>query len=296
VRKTVIALGFFDGIHLGHAALLRRTSDVATAIGAEPAMLTFDTHPDELIGDVVIPLLTSQEERAAIVQEEFGIRTMISLRFDEELRNMEWEAFADRLIADFGASHFVVGHDFRFGRSAYGNSAKLMAHCARLGIGCDVIPAVTLDGITVSSTYIRALLIDGQAERAVRFIGRPHRLTDTVRFGYRLGRTIGAPTINMKFEPGVLIPKHGVYASRLRIEDDPSTYFAATNIGRRLTVADTSDVTVESFILDFDRIVYGKRVTLEFLRFLRPELKFDSLDALKAQIAADVDAVRLAAV
>ncbi|MDR0818900.1 MAG: riboflavin biosynthesis protein RibF, partial [Oscillospiraceae bacterium] len=202
MQKTVIALGFFDGIHIGHAALLKRTVEAAWQIGATPAMMTFDTHPDELIGDKAVPLLTSPEERASLVREMFGIDNIIVLRFDENLKNMPWEDFIDWLIEDFGAVRFVVGHDFRFGQRAEGDAEKLTAKIEEVRrtrdprIGCDVIPAVTLNGVTVSSTQIRKLLLDGDLKSATDFLGHTHRLTDTVRFGYRLGRTIGAPTIN----------------------------------------------------------------------------------------------------
>jgi riboflavin kinase/FMN adenylyltransferase len=298
VQKTVIALGFFDGIHLGHAALLRRTVEIAWQTGATPAMMTFDTHPDELIGDSAVPLLTSPEERARLVQELFGIDNIIALRFDENLRNMPWEDFIDWLISDFGAVYFVVGHDFRFGQRAEGNAEKLIAKIEEVRstrdprVGCDVISAVKLNGVTVSSTHIRKLLLDGEIAAANGFFGHTYRLTDTVKFGYRLGRTIGAPTINMRFPPGVLVPKHGVYATRLRIEDEYGIRYAVTNVGSRPTVASGSDVTVESYILDFDRVVYGKRVQLEFLDFVREERKFDGIDELKAQIALDAERVR----
>jgi len=298
VQKTVIALGFFDGLHLGHAALLRRAAEVAWQIGATPAMLTFDTHPDELAAGIAVPLITSPEERAAIARELFGIDNMIVLHFDEELRATPWEKFLDELIAEFGAVHFVAGYDFRFGSRAEGTAEKLQRKILEIHnstdprMGCDIIPPVLLDGQTVSSTLIRQMLAAGQIEAANRFLGHTYRLTDTVKFGYKLGRTLGTPTINMAFPPHTLAPKHGVYATRLKIEDEREYRYAVTNVGIRPTVSNSNEVSVESHILEFDRIVYGKRVKLEFLRFIREERKFDNLSDLKSQIQKDIVEVR----
>jgi riboflavin kinase/FMN adenylyltransferase len=291
-KKTVIALGFFDGIHLGHSKLLSRTEKLADELGAEPAMLTFDSHPDELTGIEQIPLITSPEERADLVRELYGIENVIALRFDETLRRMHWTDFAEWLVRDFGAVHFIVGYDFTFGYKAEGTARKLRNWCfmQEPKLVCDIIPAVAIDGITVSSTYIRKLLLDGDISRANRFLGHRHRLTDVVRFGFALGRTIGTPTINMLFPKGVIIPKFGVYATEIHI--DGISHRGVTNIGKRPTVSSSDTVSVETFILDFDQMVYGKLVTLEFAEFIREEQKFNNIEALKAQIERDIETVR----
>ncbi|MDR0858212.1 MAG: riboflavin biosynthesis protein RibF [Oscillospiraceae bacterium] len=291
-KKTVIALGFFDGIHLGHSKLLARTVTIARELGAEPAMLTFDSHPDELTAVEQIPLITSPEERADLVRELYGIENVIALRFDETLRRMHWTDFAEWLVRDFGAVYFIVGYDFGFGFKAEGTAKKLRNWCfmQEPKLVCDIVPAVKLDGITVSSTYIRQLLLDGEVARANRFLGHRHRLTDVVRFGFALGRTIGAPTINMLFPKGVIVPKCGVYATVIHI--DGEAHNGVTNIGKRPTVSSSDDVTVETYILDFDQMVYGKLVTLEFAEFIREEMKFDSVEDLQTQIKLDAESVR----
>jgi len=286
-QKTVIALGFFDGLHLGHAELLKQTLEVAKLNDAVPAMMTFDVPPLKISSGS--ELITSPEERAALARDLFGIDDVIVLQFDDNLRNMKWSDFLDWLISDFGAIHFVVGHDFRFGKNAQGNADLILS---KMGVHCSIVPPVMLEGTTISSTLIRNLLRNGDVEFANKYLGHRHRLTDVVRFGFKLGRTIGTPTINMKFPDGVLIPKFGVYATRLQIEDEPEILRAVTNIGVRPTIANSDAVTVESYILDFDRIVYGKRVRLEFEKFIRPEMKFDSLDELKTQIGLDAEQVR----
>ena len=184
----------------------------------------------------------------------------------------------------------MAGHDYHFGHRNQGDPQKLQARCRELGIGCDIIPQVTLDGITVSSTYIRSLLREGDMLRAEYFMGHPHFLTDVVRHGHRLGHHHGAPTVNMQFAPGVLVPPHGVYAARALLPE--GEFPAVTNIGVRPTVSSESVVTVESHLLGFDGNLYGRTLALEFFDFLRPERRFADLDELGAQIARDGERAR----
>lgn len=292
MMKRVLALGFFDGVHLGHAALIRRTKERAEALGAVPAVLTFDVHPDTLVRGERVMLITSPEDRAELIRRLFGVEEILSLRFDERLMRMPWDDFLVWVQAEFSAISLVCGHDFTFGWKGEGNPRRLEEKCAQLGMGADVIPKVTVDGEAVSSTRIRALLAEGKLGEANRLLGHPHVLTDTVRTGYRLGRKLGAPTINMRFDEGVLVPAHGVYAGRLRLEGETVDRWAVTNVGVRPTVSDGDQVSVESYILDYEGNLYGRRVHLEFLDFLRPERKFADTDALKAQIARDAGEVR----
>lgn len=204
---------------------------------------------------------------------------------------MPWQTFIQTLVDEMDAAAFVVGHDFCFGWRGEGTAEKLSAYCVERGLGCDVIPAVTLDGRVVSSTYIRELLENGEVERANAFLGHPHTLSDTVHYGYRLGTKMGTPTINMQFPDGVLVPRHGVYAAKVYL-DDGSEHYAVTNVGVRPTVSGGQRVSVESFILDYEGNLYNRQVRLEFYKFLRPEQKFDSVDALKARILYDADTTR----
>ena len=185
----------------------------------------------------------------------------------------------------------MAGHDHRFGHKNQGTPELLKSKCAELGLGCDIIPEVTVGGITVSSTYIRPLVSLGQVERAMEYLGHPHILTQTVRHGRRIGHTIGIPTVNLVPPPHVLVPGDGVYVARVCLEDG-SSYAAVTNVGTRPTVNNGTDVSVEACLLDFQGDLYGRTLRLEFFRHLRDEVRFDSLDALKAQIASDADATR----
>ena len=290
-RKRVIALGFFDGIHIGHAALLERTVQRAREIGAMPSVLSFDIHPDTLVFGKEVPLINSAAGRADLIRRLFGIENVIFIHFDRSVMQMPWQEFVQTLIQEMDAAWVVVGHDFRFGWKGEGTAQRLQDYCADLGLGCDIIPAVTLEGRVVSSTYIRELIENGDMERANQFLGHPHTLVDTVHYGYRLGTKMGTPTINMRFQDGVLVPRYGVYAARA-ILDDGSEHMAVTNVGVRPTVSGEDRVSVESFILDYSGNLYDRQVRIEFFRFIRPEMKFPSVDALKAQILKDAETTR----
>ncbi|MDR1820994.1 MAG: riboflavin biosynthesis protein RibF [Oscillospiraceae bacterium] len=291
-KKRCIALGFFDGVHIGHAALLRRVVEVSKSRGLIPSVLTFDAHPRSLVTGRKTPLICSPEDRAGLISRLFGIDDVIFVHFDEDTLKMSWREFLRYLLEDFGARHLVFGRNFRFGYRGEGTAELLAAECARLGIGFDVISEVLEGGLVSSSTHIRELLTDGNMREAVKFLGHPYVLTDFVRFGFRLGRTIGTPTVNMRFSENVLIPAFGVYCARV-YPDTGGEFFGVTNIGTRPTVAENSDsVTAETYILDFRGNLYGHTVRIELYEKTRGEQKFSDITALKERIALDVAAVR----
>ena len=291
-KKRVIALGFFDGIHSGHSALMKKALEVSIEKNLIPSVITFDAHPLGLVSGKTVPLINSPEDRAGLIHRLFGIDDIIFLHFDRETSQMPWDRFIGHLVSEFGARHLVAGHDFRFGKGGAGNAELLTQKCAEIGIGCDIIPEIRLDGVTSSSTYIREMIAAGDIERANMFLSHPHVLTDVVRYGYRLGRTLGTPTINMIFQDGVLIPAFGVYATRVCL-DDGSVHPGVTNIGVRPTVESSNpgQVTAETHILNFQANLYGRQVRIEFHKRLRPEKKFSGADELKAQIHEDCLAV-----
>ena len=294
MKEKVIALGFFDGVHLGHAALLRRTVEEAARRGVTPAVFTFDRPPKEVLTGTPCPLINSPEDRKDLVRRLFGIREVLMVPFDHEMMTTPWDEYITRiLVGRYHAVHLVAGHDHHFGHKNQGSPELLMEKCRELGLGCDIIPKVEIGGITVSSTYIRRLVEMGQIERANRFLGHPHVLTGTVRHGHGLGSSRLFPTANLIIPPHVLVPSHGVYVTRATLEDG-SSYAAVTNVGTRPTVNNGSDVTVEACLLDFEGDLYGKTLRVEFFQHLRDEIRFDSLDALKAQIAADAETTRQA--
>lgn len=287
-NKTWIALGFFDGVHLGHAALLRQVKKRAEESGADPAVLSFDVHPDTLVSGNPVLLLTDAAGRKELIGRLSGISNVIFLHFGKHTMNMPWESFASFLAEDLRAEGIVAGYDFTFGAGGEGNAEKLSAWCGEHGVACDIIPPVMMDGDVISSSRIRELLLAGDPETAARLLGHPHCLSDIVRPGYRIGRKMEAPTINMKIPEGVLIPKHGVYASRV-ILSDASEHNAVTNIGIRPTFESDDHVTVETHILHFSGNLYDCPARVDLYSFLRPERKFSGFAELSAQIREDAE-------
>ena len=290
--KRAIALGFFDGVHIGHGALLRKTKERAAETGAIPSVLSFDVHPDTLVFGKEVPLINSALGREDLIRRLYGIDNVVFLHFNRHMMRMPWRDFADNLIDELNVGWIVVGHDFSFGYRGEGTAEKLRETCAERGIGCDIIPPVMLDGRIVSSTWIRSLIAAGEMEQAARYLGHPHTLLDTVHSGYHLGTKMGAPTINMHFPEGVIVPKHGVYAAKVFLEDD-SEHVAVTNVGVRPTVGEGNRLTVESHLLHYSGNLYGRQARLEFHRFLRPERKFESFEQLSEQIRRDAEEARI---
>lgn len=286
-KKHVIALGFFDGVHIGHGTLLQKAIERANELNVTPAVVSFDVPPAKTINDSVIKLINSPLDRGDIIRRLYGISDLFFLHFDDNLRQMDWERFVEWLKADFGAVHLIAGYDFHFGYKGTGNAEKLQQKCAEIGLGCDIIGEVKYNGGTVSSTRIRELLLSGDIELANKLLGHRHFLNDTVKYGYKVGRTFGTPTINMAFEEGVIVPRYGVYASEAHILDNGQCYEAVTNIGVKPTVTGDNAVTVESYLLGYKGDLYGRRIRVEFYKFMRPETKFDSIDTLRDRIRRD---------
>ncbi len=290
-NQRVIALGFFDGVHTAHGALLRRVKEVAAERNAVPAAFTFDCHPSARLSGRSVPLLTSVEDRAFLMQSQYGMEEILVASFDEMVQ-MNWADFISHYLAgEQSAVHVVCGNDFRFGWKGEGNPERLKSKCAELGIGCDVIGAIELDGIRVSSTYIRTLIESGDMERAAEFLGHPHILSDIVTPGKRLGRTLGFPTVNLHFQPGVIVPAYGVYAAKVYLEDG-SEQIAAVNVGVRPTVEAVSEPNVEAFLLDFDGDLYGQRVRVEFYHRIRGERKFPNVETLTQEVLRNAEETR----
>ena len=292
MKEKVIALGFFDGVHLGHAALLRRTVEEAARRGVTPAVFTFDRPPKEVLTGTPCPLINSPEDRKDLVRRLFGIREVLMVPFDHEMMTTPWDDFVTNiLVGRYHAVHLVAGHDHHFGHKNQGSPELLMEKCRELGLGCDIIPKVEVGGITVSSTYIRRLVEMGQIERANRFLGHPHVLTGVVRHGRGLGSSRLFPTANLIIPPHVLVPSHGVYVTRATLEDGTS-YAAVTNVGTRPTVNSGSDITVEACLLDFEGDLYGQHIRVDFYQRLRGEKRFDGLTALQQEIFANAEETR----
>lgn len=289
MNKTIYALGFFDGVHIGHGALLRKCREMADASGCGCGAVTFGTHPEALVLHQAPVLINAPRDRELLLREKFHMDAVVTLPFDEHMRSMPWEEFLEMLRRDYAAAGFVCGDDFRFGYRGRGNAEILQRYCTEQGLPCAVVPEQSLDGIRVSSTYIRSQIEVGDMATAVRFLGHPHILRGTVVHGRALGRKLGVPTANLRLIPGVVVPRFGVYACRCII--DGEGYPAVTNVGTRPTVEGQS-VTVEPWILDYSGDLYGREITLEFYYFIRPEKKFQDLEALKEEIHRNAEETR----
>ena len=287
--KTVIALGFFDGVHIGHGELLKMAVRRAQEKNCRSAAFTFDRSPREFVTGQSVPLLTTSEQRAEIIRGQYGVQDVFVEPFDRSMMTMPWENFlSDLLVGKYHAAHLVAGHDYRFGHRNEGDVEKLRAYCAAHGLGCDVIPRVEKDGVTVSSSHIRSLLEEGDAARAAEFLGHFFSMEGTVRHGDGIGRKRLFPTANLIPEEHLLVPKRGVYATRAHLPGG-ETRVGVTNVGVRPTVSEKNSVTVETYLVDYEGDLYGKPLRLDFCDYLRPERRFSSTQELHDMIARNAE-------
>jgi riboflavin kinase/FMN adenylyltransferase len=288
-RGATLALGNFDGVHLGHTHLLRAAH--AARPDAPRAVLTFEPHPREFFrpDDPPFRLMLAAERRDALAQA--GVALLFELRFDEGFSHMPAGSFiTDILHRGLGAAHLACGPDFAFGHRRGGDVKLLAARAEALGMGLTLVPPYADARGPLSSTRIRRALQDGYPDWAAAELGRPWSIRGIVAHGDKRGRTIGFPTANIPLGAH-LEPARGVYAVSLRLEDG-STRQGVANIGRRPTVSEGTQSRLEAHIFDFDGDIYGQEISVALLGFLRAEQKFAGLDALRAQIALDADAAR----
>jgi riboflavin kinase/FMN adenylyltransferase len=292
-RPAAVTLGNFDGVHLGHRALLEAARRVAEPEGWLVRAVTFDPHPAAVLAPERAPALLTTVARRAELLRAFGADDVEVLRFDADLAQLTPERFAREVLSEgLRARAVVVGPDFRFGRGRSGDAQRLTNLGAELGFARIAVEPVLEDGEVVSSTRVRAALGEGAVAEAARLLGRAHEVTGTVVRGDGRGRTLGVPTANLACEP-VLLPADGVYAVLGRVLGEGALLRGVANLGVRPTFGAGRSAEVHFF--DLDRDLYGARVRIAFVERLRTERRFDGLDALKAQIALDLRAGRAAA-
>ena len=283
---TAVALGFFDGLHLAHRQVLA-AAVAQREKGLTPCVLLFDDHPQHVLNGKTVPKLLQNEKRD-ILLSEMGL-TAVNCSF-ERIRNHTPREFVSQVLrGELNAAFVSCGYNYRFGKNGEGDAAALKALCAAEGVEVCVCPEIDFEGEPVSSTAIRRLIENGEAEKAARLLGRPFSFSAEVIAGDRRGRLLGTPTVNQLLPPDLAVPKYGVYVSAVRF--DGKAYTGVTNVGARPTFQST-EVRSETYILDFDGDLYGKTVETALVKYLRPVMTFDSADALKAQIARDVQAAR----
>ncbi len=284
--RGAVALGFFDGLHIGHAAVVSRTLSYQQE-GLCPCVFTFTMDGGHPAAKSTANALTTERQKEQLL-ENGGVRLVLCPDFSE-FHAMEPESFVDEiLVRRLNANAACCGEDFRFGKKAAGDVGQLAALCQARGIRLDVVPPVTFEGERVSSTRIRHLLGEGRVADANRMLGRAFGYDFTVVRGKQLGRKLDSPTINQRLPDGFVPLRHGVYASVSFAGG--AWHPSVTNIGLRPTVEDTTAVNSETYICGFSGDLYGARVEVRLLAFLRPEQRFPSVEALRARIHADAEA------
>lgn len=288
-RGCVVTIGTFDGIHLGHQALLARLSEHGRRTGRPTMVLTFEPTPREYLrGEHCPARLTSLRERWRLL-ERLKVDVLWLLRFAEPLRALSGEAFADLLAQELRAPVVVVGHDFRFGRNGEATASMLRETGERLGFATDVVEPVRLDGERVSSSAVRAALASGRFERAQRLLGRPYSMIGRVVRGEGLGRRLGFPTANLRLERR-RSPLAGIFAVRVS-GIAAAALPAVASLGNRPTVGG-GEVLLEVHVFDFSADLYGRRMEVEFVAKLRDEARFEDLEALVGQMHRDAQTAR----
>jgi riboflavin kinase/FMN adenylyltransferase len=288
-NKTAVAIGKFDGIHLGHKKLLDQIL-LQKKDGLKSVIFTFDPSPEEFFTGKEIPqLFTRIEKREAF--EEMGIDILLEFPLTAATAATDPEDFVRRiLVGQLGADFIAAGTDVSFGDKGRGDQHLLRSLSKELGYELALIDKVRIDGEEVSSTRVRNRVADGDMPMVKRLLGYNYSVSGTVQHGRHIGHTIGVPTVNIIPPSNKLLPPYGVYSSKVYIDD--KVFDGMTNIGRKPTISEKEQVGVETYIYDFDSDAYGKFIKVELLKFVRPEMKFDSIDALKAQIKSDLVSAR----
>jgi riboflavin kinase/FMN adenylyltransferase len=299
-ESIVITIGNFDGIHRGHQRLLHELRALAATLGCTPVLLTFEPHTLAVVRpQVPLQCLTSLEEKLALARRYGGVEDYIVIQFTPQVAAMSARQFLDELCAAFDLKGLVVGENFSLGHNREGNIAFLQGYGAEHGLVVRALPLEEIRGVRVSSTEIRALVSAGRIAEAADLLGHPLLLSGIVVHGDHRGRLLGFPTANIVPEPFRLLPANGIYAARVAVEEagmsdvfsSPHVYKSAVNVGIRPNFPSKRPL-VEAYLLDVELDLYGKRILVEFIARLRDERRFDSIEALKEQMAADVEQVR----
>lgn len=288
-QPVVLSIGNFDGLHLGHQYLLQKNIDLATQLGAKSAVLSFYPHPLQILkpDEVRYPLSGPAEQEMGL--ENIGLDEWIREPFTQKMKEESPHTFIERLMHSIPLAAIVVGPDFRFGKNREGDVQELSSMARSLGFQVVLPEPYLYQGKRVSSSLIRQSLQKGEVEQANAFLGRPFSIHGKVISGFRRGRGLGFPTANIKSFPAHNL-RRGVYSTLAYIHGD--RWKAATNIGLHPTFEEANELQVETHLLDFSENIYGEDIKIEFIQFLRPEMKFKDVEALKNQISKDIQFVR----
>lgn len=284
-RPSAVAIGKFDGIHRGHQSLLRHILEQKEK-GLQAVVFTFDPSPAALFSGEDLPELTTRREKRRLFQE-MGIDVLIEFPLNFATAATEPEEFVEKVLAgQMKTAYIAAGEDLSFGKKGKGDAALLQRMAGCFGYRTEIIEKVCLDGVVISSSYVREVIKAGDMEKAERLTGEAYSVSGIVAHGKRLGRRLGMPTVNLLPEKEKLLPPYGVYFSEVSVGE--RVYKGITNIGCKPTVDDERQVGVETYLYDFAQDIYGREITVRLFSFHRPERKFESVDALKKQMAADI--------
>lgn len=287
-NKSIITIGNFDGLHKGHQVLIKETVDYAKKNNIQSIVFTFENHPANYFIPNSVKNIISEKQKLAILKN-MGVDMVISIPFDDYMTKITPNEFVrDILVNKLNIEKLIIGHDFTFARNKEGNidSLQLLSHKYKFKL--QVVSPIRINGIRVSSTKIRGLILDGSLDKVRQYLGYNYQLEGRVIHSKKLGRTIGFPTANLEIDNNMVIPKNGIYATKVYVED--KVYFGATNVGYNPTVNGKS-LSIETNILEFDEDIYGKNIKVEFLERIRDEKKFSSLEELKNQLGKDTNYV-----
>ena len=294
-RGTVVTIGAYDGVHLGHRAVIAEMGRLAAERGCETAVVTFDRHPATVVRPDSAPKLLTDLDQKLELLASTGVDYTLVVHFDRERSQESAEDFVHEVLAGcLNARGVVVGHDFHFGRGRAGNVALLAAMGGDLGFDVLGLRLTEGGGEPISSTRIRGLLAGGDVRGAASLLGRPHQVRGLVHAGDKRGRELGFPTANVHVAGDILLPSDGIYAGWY-LRPDGARHATAISLGRRPTFYDEqSESLLEAYLLDFEGDLYGEEARVEFVTHLRDELRFDSVDALIEQMQVDVADARAA--
>lgn len=287
--NTCVTIGNFDGVHRGHQELISRAVKYAKSRGLKSVVFTFANHPVNFFKPGYVKNIINQDQKKALV-EKMGVDIYVNIPFDTSMTQISARDYAKKILVEkLHIKKIIVGHDFSFARKKEGTPEKLIQFGKDYNFEVEIVTPVLLDGKRVSSTDIRALISNGDVAAARKLLGQYYSIEGTVVEGRQIGRTIGFPTANIDYDRSMIIPKKGIYATLATVDGD--VYCGATNIGTNPTVQGKK-ITIETYILDFDQMIYGKELKVEFVEFMRDEVKFDSKEALMDQLKKDVAYVR----
>lgn len=288
IKESVVTIGNFDGIHKGHQVLIEKATEYAKKNNVISTVFTFNNHPVNYFKPNSIKNIITNNDKIKILKT-MGVDYIINIPFDEYMTKISGYDFVkDILIDKLGAKKIIVGHDFTFARNKEGNIDLLKELSKKNGFLLEIVNPVKIDDIRISSSYIRKLILDGKVEDARKYLGRNYKLSGEVIHSKKLGRTIGFPTANISIDENIIIPKVGIYATKVYVNG--TIYYGATNVGYNPTV-NGNKLSIETNILEFNDDIYGKIITIEFLERIRDEKKFNGIEELKSQLQKDTNYV-----